>query len=739
MDSTHRPDQKVVLDGRKNKLEGVEVPLREQIAKKLRNKLEKDHNIGQHVSDLWNRGNADREGHLERQRAFLQEYDEFLTPIYDGGSDWGSALHLPIALTILKTFHARMYTALMSIDPPFTVSANKAANVDRAELIQGLMQYTVKSWVNKYKGIEEFADRWLWRWAGGGSSIAKVRWHTEYTRFVDVEDVQVPDGVDLVQGPDGQPQAVTRYRTEQQEVDRLKKSYDCPVVEYVPLEDLLIVGGDGDPQTADHVIHQCYMTASELWTKVDQGIYDKKAVEAVIASGRNRQDSEAVNQLKMLQSQGGGEASLDKDFETTRYQILEAHMRIDVDGSGIASDIIVWTHKDTREVLRATYLHRVMPTGKRPFYKADFHLREGSKYGVGLIELTYSLCKEIDAMHNINVDIGIITSQPFGFYKPTSSMATEKFEIEPGMMLPLDNPQTDVSIPQFGARTGFGMQEMGLLYSYIERLTGISDITYGVIGGQGATRTATGTRALVNESNSNLDIYIRRMNRPWRGIITHIFEMMQDKIEPGFQFRILGDDGSQYWAQIESPQELAGSYDFVFEGNSANSNPQIQVERASQLVQLTSNPLDLQLGIVTPSERYEALKNYIKQLGVKDYYRFVRKPQNGPKLAPIQIADKILAGVPHQFQPDEDLQGFIALVEEFMNTDELGGQLNQQQMGQLVMAQREAAALLQAMEQQQAQASQIAQQAANSQASTSTQSSAPQIGQAPPPAQGDGG
>ena len=701
---TYRADQDVIQNGRKNALEDVEVPLRERSIQKLVKKLE-DMGAGHKVVETWTAVNNRRKEWLERQRSLLMEYDEFFDPIYETSQDWSSTLHRPVALTHAKTYHARFVAALLGIDPPFTVKARQAANEERAGLIQELMRYTLQSWCNEYQGIDEVVDAWLWAWVTSGCGILKLRWDRKYSTYLDVVEKQVQGDPELVYGPDGKEQVVRRPKLVEVEEEVTKTCFDGPVIEWVPAEDVAIDGGAGDPQRADSVIHQRYMTGSELWTLADMDVFRKDIVEEVIKAGEDMKSGEGVNMIKTDKSDAAGTGDIDHETDLQRYQILEAHMKLDVNGSGIASDVILWVHKGTNKILRATYLYRVMPTGLRPFVKIDFHKRHGEDYGVGIIELLYSLTKEIDAIANMRLDFGLISSMPFGFYRPTVSQNNEeRLPYEPGTLLPLDNPQSDVYFPNLGNRTAFGFQEEAALQQSIERLTSISDISLGIVGGQGATRTATGTRALLGESNANLDIFLRRMNRGWKRVLIYLFNMLQQKLPPGFQFRVLGDDGNNYWAHIESPQELAGMFDFELEANSANSNKLVQVEVANSILAAIANPLYIQLGIVTPLELYEALKNKFKVEGVKDFGKFIKKPDGFTRMfTPEEVANRVLAGVDVKLGPNEDLQGFVEYVQYIIDNDEILGQFNEQQTINLALKMREAQAMIDALAAQQAQ------------------------------------
>lgn len=253
----------------------------------------------------------------------------------------------------------------------------------------------------------------------------------------------------------------------------------------------------------------------------------------------------------------------------------------------------------------------------------------------------------------------------------------------------------------------------------IERLTSISDISLGLTSSQGAARTATGARALQQEGNANLDVFLRRMNRGWKRFLTYLHHQLQDKLPPGFEFRVFGSDGKSFYRRIESKQELCGQYDIELDSNSANSNKQVQIEVANMLIMTTGSMLDVQLGIITPLQRYEALKNQLLVNGVRDFGRYLNKPQQAPRIfSPLEIANRVLAGQQVQMGPEQDLAGFVAWFEHVVSDDELLGQFSEQDTVTLFKKVQEAQAMMQAMEAQQAQMNNQKQIAINAAQST---------------------
>lgn len=698
----------------RNKLENVEASLRDQIPEKLLVKLE-DLNIGQTVDTLWHRGNADRTNWLERQKAFLADWDEFLVASAEGPFEQSSNLHLPTSFIIAKTYHARMLQALLANEA--TAKPRRADQVERAKAVSGLLQYTISDWANENTGLEDMLDLWVWDWVTTGVGLTKWKWDRKYTRFQDVEMVvqAAPSRFETAQ--DGTQREVTRGQKVEVEKDRVIETFNGPCAERLAAEDLLLIGGEGDPDRADAVIHRQYLTKSDLYMLADQKIFQTDAVDKIIMSGQDYVvGSDVGSEIKDQRAQNAGKNEANTEADLDRYQILEAYLRIDVDESGIDSEIIVWVHARTQAVLRATYLHRVNKAGKRPFTKIDFHKRPGQDYGMGLVEVLFPLSKEMDMMHNSRIDFGMLSTMPFAFYRASSSLDPETINFEPGQLIPVDDPQRDVFFPNLGNRTSFGFQEEAALQTMVERLTGISDLNLGVLSGsQGATRTATGARALVGEANANLDVHLRRLFRGWKKSLEYLLSMLQQRVDPGLGFRVTGDLGHDYWLYIQDRDDIGGDFDFDLDPSSAASNPSVRQERAGQVLQLAANPLFLQMGIVSAGNLYEAVKNQLVAVGIKDFSKYITKPAGfNAQLSPEEISNRALRGENVPILPTDDNEGFLEFFKQLMASDELLGQFDESEIAVLAGQARDRQALLAALQKQAAQAANIQQQQINS-------------------------
>ncbi len=657
--------------------EKIKVQLRDAVVANLMERC-KEKKIGLKIKEMWAAHKAHMSEHAERMEK-LQQWDEYVED-FDTGYDGESNLHIPMPMIVLKTFHARMFQALLAVDPPFSVRAMQEAYEDDVEMVFGLMRWTLTEWVNYYEGIDEVVDRWLWNWCAFGNGTLKLRWDKKFTRYIDVQDTFIPGPSiwEVVIGDDGTIEEVESPAVIRSQIETpiTEKVFDGPVLEYVCKEDIAIIGGRSI-QLCDAVIHRDWFTADRLNSFALQGLFDADQVKAVINAGPDAEGGAIGMNIKQDREVHSGVQTLDVNEDLTKYEVLEAHLETDINDDGLNESIIVWVDADTGEELRATYAHRVNRDGKRPFVNIEFIPREGHGYAMGLLELLFPLSVEMDMIHNIKIDIGMLAAQPFGFYRAATGMDPVKLKIKYGDLIPVDDPQAHVYFPNLGDRSGFFQNEEMLLMQHIERLTAINDINTATLGRQGVARTATGVSALVSENSANLDIFIKRMQRGWRQALRLLWGMLQQRMPNGTEFRATGQDGKQYFNRVNR-SDIQCRIDFIIEATSANSNRQLMLEQAQQILAQCMNPLFMQIGIIEPDNVYEALKDYFMALGRKDYSRFIKKSnlQSSRVLTAQEELRRVLAGQQVPITPELDHNGFVSLwksMKDMENLDQMYG------------------------------------------------------------------
>lgn len=720
-DDQKTAEEREEVDSMLNLPESEKAPQKDRCVEKLYKILE-EKQIAQKVINMWDLEVSNKSEFFNRQAEFLASWDEFIKTAPQGIFESTSNLHIPMTFWVVRTYHARMMQSLFNPEPELMVKARNSSSADIESDLEEYLKYALQSWSNNHEGIADVIDRWVFSWCSTGLGYVKWRWDAQYRKYIDTEISLIDAPPRYVSDQAGNLVPVPQVATIENEVNRTEKVFQGPILEFLNIEDVVNVGPDMvNFENSDAVIHRQWLTANDLWMYVERGIFDKESVEDIIEGGDDLKSGTASSLLKNERQRNSGESILDKSYDSDKYEILEAYISVDVDGSGIDSDVVVWIGKKSKKLLHATYLHRINRAGEIPIIPISFIKRSGTNdhNPMGLVELLYPIQKELDFIHNSKIDFGMLSSAPFGFYRSGSSVNPKELKIKPGTLLPLDNPQADVYFPQIGDRSNFGQNEEQVLYTMVERLTGISDISLGVMSGkQGPMRTAAGSRFFMNEMNANLDVPMKRLHRGWKKVVTYLLHMLQQRSVPGMEFRVTQSDGLTKYRKLVDPADIAGDYDIELNTTSAASNKQIQFENAQNLLQLVQNPLLLQTGVVSPANVYEACKNYLKVLGVKDISKFLNSGmENQISLLPDEEFARIKMGLEVNVLPNSDHDGFINMVKAASEDPQSFGQLTAPQIQLLNVQAQKHIQMKQALEQLKAQQQQSQQQTINGQSS----------------------
>ncbi len=594
--------------------------------------------LGDYIMKQIRLSDSDRAEFIHRLTRYRQIWKDFvaagLNPAFEGAHD----VHVPMAYSHIKAMHARIFAAIMDITPRFSLKPRTPIPEIQKEDKEEILNWVINDYSNMQQGWDAVVDEDIWNFVADGKAITKQYWLRDVRKFVDVETTERrPIQLD----EDGFPVV------DEKEVEKEEVLFDCPVIEPVKLEDFWIVGKKlWDVDKADLVDHMQDYSKSDLIKASRLGFFNKEAVDELLKdlppNPPNQQTNLITTELKYLDDYTTGIQSFSSMAGIGTYKIHECYLRYDIDDDGIDEELVVWMEDKKHTVLRVTYLERVGPGGKRPFTIKLF-----TPDGKGLGELLYGLNNEIDYIHNMRLDYGTLQNLPFFFYRAASGLNPTTMKLGPGTGIPLDNPNEDVMFPRLNGGTAYGFQEEQAVTQYGEKTSGINGFSMGQINQQGATRTATGTAALVNELNSNIDIHIKRYQRGFKRNLYILDLQCQDLLPLGTIVRVAGIDGKDIFKRFEDRDSLRFSADYELTANSINSNKAIERETAQMLVQQLANPIALQTGITTQLNLYAAFKNLLQKFEIKDIDAYITKPQDAPD-SPYSAKDEInmiIAGV----------------------------------------------------------------------------------------------
>jgi hypothetical protein len=274
----------------------------------------------------------------------------------------------------------------------------------------------------------------------------------------------------------------------------------------------------------------------------------------------------------------------------------------------------------------------IFPDGRLPFIKSDLIRDPNRFWGIGLPELLEDINREMDALHNITTDGGMMSVGPMGGYKPMSGFTAEKFKYEPFMMLPLNDPKNDLSFFNASFNPGGYVALMPQLLAMAERVTGLTETQLGrQFSGPNAPRTLGQQQLLQAESNQRLFLDLMLERESFRELMARIWEADKRWLEKPIFFRVTEEDPGD----VLTDEDMQGDYDFDITPPTAIANRGQMLQDTIQAYSLlVSNPIALQ----NPALIAESLKKVLKRLGQAELVAFV--PDTSKLRPPMSAEDE---------------------------------------------------------------------------------------------------
>lgn len=640
---------------------------------------------------------------------YFRERDMWLSAARDLRHQWeegpfenNSDIHIPFIFTMAKAIHARLYEAFGQSQGFYSVEARNGAYEERENTIKYFMDYYLSKVTNRGDGFKPFLDRFLDDLSYEGTAIGKLTWDIWEYKYKDVEYETVTEEQEEIfvdEAGDIQRQTIPVTRIEVKDKD-VEVTKSAPRIGAIDLGDFKMPPGHCSPNMAPWCSHEIYMTDEQMKEKARQGKWDEDAVEEAIThrtvqdTNQNDRDvgkrsKDSVGQLEGISNHSSSHQSV--RYDTLNHEIVEfytkAYVKKEVSDGDMddvnerQEEIVFWYHKASRIMLGWTYLHRIAPDGKRPFFKADFIPARQRAFGIGIGELLYSLNMYMDAMHQLKMDNGLLASLQFGVYRASSPLKPDTFRIEPGELVPVEDPN-DVNFTSFPYLGTFGQEEEAALRNYATELLPVNDVILGNLGQKGvagALRNATGASFVDRQSNIQLNPHLDRIALPISNLLNAVFVMCRERMPNQMFFRVTGEDGSPVFGEV-SRQDLMGDYDFNIEVDIMGASEAEKQQRATLMMQTLLNPTWMQLGLVTPENYYEVLKQYLTAHNVKRLHKYITKPMQyqGPVLTTNERLFRIASGlydhprIEDTVRLEEDHNSAIAEIDAFMESDLFG-------------------------------------------------------------------
>ncbi|MFU2327744.1 hypothetical protein [Pseudomonas sp. NFX98] len=479
------------------------------------------------------------------------------------------------------------------------------------------------------------------------NGIVKVWWDTrneetreeyrglseiELTQLLDDEEVEVTEQsttvneddqeqrqqaiLQLMQQAQAQPQSAPQVMQQIQQIESQppKLVYDVVCkrtktegkvcIENVPPEEFLIARNAKDIETASFVAHRVQRSRSELksmgYKNVDQ-LTSQDADSAV--------NSERIQRLSWNDENAASDNNGDGDKSQDLIWVLEAYMRCDYDGDGIA---------ELRKVTMAgNELLDNEPVDCIPFVSITPVPLPHEFFGLSIADLamesqktkTSILRSQLDNLYlavngryfavesQVNLD-DLLTSRPGGVVRVKAAGAVGR----------LDQGAPDI---------GSSMQMMEYMQQDLENKTGWTRYSQGN-DGAALNDTATGVNVLTNRADMRLDLIARNFSEGYVDLFKLILKLVCQYQQKEQIVKLTGG-----WVPID-PREWSNQFDVCINVGIGMGNKDQKIQHLTMLGQVQAQ--GLQIGIATPDNIYHSATELTKQLGFKNADRFFTDP-----------------------------------------------------------------------------------------------------------------
>lgn len=654
-------------------------------------KIDEDY-LSQLVDRNWRESANEREDFLTRREEWMANWRSLQAEPKEGPWEDSANFHVPLTLTYGKAIHARLWQLFSDRSGFFAVAARREVNKDKEMPVKEFMDWIWTYWANRKQGCKDVMDDFLWNVVFDGSGYLKLYWHRERNEYLDsvpVKDISeklIFDRINLT----GRVEQSVKLEEE----DELREEvFECPMISTLEIEDVVTPVGQPDPQLADYVICRSECSDEQLKVFVENGRFDRDAVEFAIQhrSSRLAASSDPTTAIKELREQIDGDQAYSPYTRDNCHVILEWYGKAYIEKEYVTEDekdldkfpqeVVVWVHQATRKVLGWTYLYRISPSGLRPIFKADLLRFPGRNVGVGVGELLSDIQLNTDALYNMRIDNGTIASIPMGFYRASSGLKADVMRIAPGTLYPVDDI-ADIRFGQFPYLQGFGQQEEAQLTNYAEKLLTVSDLQMGLAPQKvGALRNATGSNLIASESGIQLEIHFDRLARTLDKILQSLFRLCRQRMPEELYYRVTGDRGQHIFGKVNK-DDLRGEYDFQINVDILGQSRLEKQQAATLKMQTLINPVFLQTGVVGPRNLYALAKDFLRAYKTERIDEYLTPPPDyqGDMISAAErfyrIAVGQLEGLADTVRLNEDHEKALQIYEAFKSNDTYYGMLN---------------------------------------------------------------
>lgn len=520
--------------------------------------------------------------------------------------------------------------------------------------------------------------------------VLDERWPT----LAEARELPDSDGWDWKGREDEQWYTIRFYTDDEEGVEMEIQAdllvFDGPCITRIPYERVLApvacenlqAPGPSNPNGAPFVVIVDYPTVDEVRRLVVSGVYDLLTTKEVddwagtrtSATSMQERQPELERQKREIRGLEDHDRQSRHDSKNHNHVVrLTCYDLWAREGEGESEDVVWTVIEDMQKLARAKPLGEVSPGNppRRPLAEAAMIPIPGQRTGIGLPELMEQLHDWEVKVKEQMIDAADIEITPTFQYRQGSQVNPERYRVFPGSGWPVGNIG-DVQWDQRQLVSGpVALNQLSLIRQDREGLVSIGDLQLGKIpaGKSSALRTASGIQQVLAQGEARPERILRRFFLGLRDIYRLMFQLNRFYLDKTKAFRATGPvaPDEDPWISIDK-EDLSGSFEFDFQANVLNTGRLQLQESLSSILQMTLNPLMIQLGLATPETLYRVVTDYFRALG-QTPEKYLNEPTPGAGAikitAPDAVASLLDARMP-MGDPQEPIEDHLATMQEIM-------------------------------------------------------------------------
>lgn len=400
---------------------------------------------------------------------------------------------------------------------------------------------------------------------------------------------------------------------------------DYPAVALASPENIYVPTDAGyNPQDCAFIVHEFFLPLRQLKENAQNGKgWDSKAVDEIEAF----KDVEADKLTDTQKDKREGIARLNNPQEHVR--IWEFYGWQDINGDGEQEKALITLAPDFSKVLRKVTLP--FDSGKYPFVKFFYELTDDRWFAHrGIVEIMEDIIKEIDVQHMQKLDQQTIRNAPMFMYR-AGMVNPNLVQFIPNQGIPVHgmSPLTDtlqvLNNNNPNVEYSYDKEEQ-ILEGKVQELIGQIDFTLQSTINRREPRTLGEVQLQFQSQQQVFSLDADMFRNSMEELFNWIWDLWCQFGSDYYEFAYFGKEG--YEPIRLSREEVQGKWTITVRGNDQNTNSQVRQQKAQTILQMVSNQVAIQSGVVAPQNIAEAYKRIYQELDVPNWEALVnQKPQ----------------------------------------------------------------------------------------------------------------